>query len=310
MKNAAEIFNVSDKEGDEIDDLRKSFEDNADFRAALEDYFHIYDDFAKMSEDEFNECFEEYISENDESESNVIENSVKSEIKSSSIGDIKDNFALGKIKEEEAINQLMKEGKGKRDAKKILEKWKEKGVVTSSLSSVIDETSEYFGVEPEKDNLIEVDGIITEQDRKFVEDLIKDEEDIRAKVGLYSVSFEENDIIENSVNFEDDTPENTSGTGTSFVQINSEQDFEDYNVKLPEDYEFEDVRGKWWEIDGDEGISLKELINQTNDDEVIIVIDNDRLFFDTAYNYVLDSDYELEDYGLEESEFEEGKYTG
>ena len=27
MKNAAEIFNVSDKEGDEIDDLRKSFED-------------------------------------------------------------------------------------------------------------------------------------------------------------------------------------------------------------------------------------------------------------------------------------------
>ena len=320
MKNPKDIFPVDEQQAEKIEDLRNTFKDNADFRAALEDYFHIYDDFAEMEEDEFNKCFEEYISDNgDVSDTDNTmyvpedpENEYEpDELTSSRIGDIKDQFALGKIKEDEAINQLVKEGKGKRDAKKILEKWKENGVVTSSLDSVVKDAAEYFGTEPEKDNLVDADGIITQKDRQFLEDLIKDEDDVRAKIGMYSVTFDEKDIIENSVDFEEDNQkEETFGSGTSFVQINSEDDFDEYNVRLPEEYGYEDVQGMWWEVNGNEGISLKELINRTNDDEVIIVIDDDRLFFDTAYNYILDSDYELEDYGLNEDDFEDGKYVG
>ena len=64
----------------------------------------------------------------------------------------------------------------------------------------------------------------------------------------------------------------------------------------------------WWEIEGDDGVSMLEVIQQSNDGEVFIIIDDDRVFLDTAWNYVLDSSYELEDYGLNDEEFEDGKY--
>lgn len=57
-----------------------------------------------------------------------LNNSLKkknSEVKSSTIGDIKDAYCLGKIKENEALDKLYEQGKGKRDAKKIVEQWKE-----------------------------------------------------------------------------------------------------------------------------------------------------------------------------------------
>jgi hypothetical protein len=56
----------------------------------------------------------------------------ETEVKSSAIGDIKDDYCLGKIKDNEAIERLTENGKGKRDAKKILDKWKGEGVVKSS----------------------------------------------------------------------------------------------------------------------------------------------------------------------------------
>ena len=76
----------------------------------------------------------------------------KEEIKSTAIGDIKDQFALGQIKEDEAITQLTKQGKGKRDAKKILEKWKENGVVKSShrRKPIKSSLGDYFPVSAEE----------------------------------------------------------------------------------------------------------------------------------------------------------------
>ena len=93
-------------------------------------------------------------------------------------------------------------------------------------------------------------------------------------------------------------------------KISTEEDYDDYGVHLPEGYDFEDVKGMWWEIDSEDGISMKEVIQQSGDEEVFIIIDNDRIFFDTAYNYIFDSDAEPEDYGFTAEDFEEGKYIG
>lgn len=317
--NAKDTFPVTDEQADDIEELRKTFEDNADLRAALEDYFHIYDDFAEMSEDEFNESFEKYV------DSNEGEDMKKEEVKSSAIGDIKDQFALGQIKEEEVIDKLAKQGKGKREAKKILEKWKENGIIKSSADSVADEIADYFGTEVGEDNVIECDDIITHKDVADIQSLIEDDDDVKVKIGMYSVTVEDAPEIKSSTNVyindddvtvEDDTdnvieteePEEHHPSGTSFVQINSEEDYEEYNVHLPEEYDFEDVKGMWWEIEGDDGVSMLEVIQQTNDGEVFIVIDDDRVFFDTAWNYILDSSYELEDYDLNDEDFEDGNY--
>ena len=308
-----DIFNVSDEQADEIDQLRDTFEDNADFRAALESYFHIYDDFAEMSEDEFNNAFEEY------TKGSEVMSNMNKRVKSSVIGDIKDQFALGQIKEEEAISRLAKQGKGKREAKKILEKWKESGVLKSSVDSVVKEIEDYFGTEAGEDNVIECDDIITRKDVTDIESLLEDNDDVKVKIGMYSVSVDEAPEITNGLNLsveendEDvdvDISEKKNSSETSFVQINSEEDFDEYNVHLPEGYEFEDIQKKWWEIDGDDGISMKEVIQRSGDDENFIVIDNDRVFFDTAHNYILDSDLEAEDFGLSDEDFEDGEYIG
>ena len=318
--NTKDIFNITEEQAADVDELKATFENKADLRAALEDYFHVYDDIAEMSEDDFDKAFAEYTKEN---------------IESSVIGDIKDQFALGKIKEEEAMNRLTQNGKGKREAKKIVEKWKQNGVVTSSVDSVVGELEDYFGTEAGEDNVIECDDIITHKDVTKINELIEDDDDVKVKVGLYTVTVDDApESIESAVDlsveedeenvtvsiekpeddnvlegdFDDD--EDDSPSGTSFVQINSEEDYDEYNVKLPEDYEFEDVKGMWWEIDGDDGVSMRDVIQESGDEEVFIIIDNDRVFFDTAYNYIMDADANFEDYGFADEEFEEGKYVG
>lgn len=330
MKNAIDVFPISEEQAKDVDELRETFEDKSDLRAALEDYFHIYDDFAEMSEREFDTAFEDYTKDE-------ITNSKKSKVKSSAIGDIKDQFALGRIKEDEAINKLTENGKGKREARKILEKWKENGVVTSSVESVVGEIEDYFGTEAGEDNVIECDDIITHKDVTEIDKLIEDDDDVKVKIGMYSVSVDEApEIVESAVDLTveedednvtvsiekpedednvidgelEDNPEENNSTETSFVQINTEEDYEDYGVHLPEDYNFEDVKEMWWEIEGDEGISMRDVLQRVGDKEVFIIIDDDRVFFDTAYNYILDSDSEPEDYGFDKDEFEEGNYVG
>ena len=174
--NTKDIFNITEEQAADVDELKATFENKADLRAALEDYFHVYDDFAEMSEDDFDKAFTEY---------------TKETIESSAIGDIKDQFALGKIKEEEAMNKLTQNGKGKREAKKIIEKWKQNGVVTSSVDSVVGELEDYFGTEAGEDNVIECDDIITHKDVTEINKLIEDDDDVKVKIGLYTVSVDE-----------------------------------------------------------------------------------------------------------------------
>lgn len=61
MKKAIEVFPVSEEEAEDIDKLKDTFPDKADLRAVLEDYFHIHDDYAKMSAQEFDMYFEDYM---------------------------------------------------------------------------------------------------------------------------------------------------------------------------------------------------------------------------------------------------------
>ena len=334
---ASEAFSVPEEQAEELEELKDTFKDKSDLRAALEDYFHVYDDFAEMSEDEFDERFQKFTQDVKDSE---IESAVNKELKSSTIGNIKDAFCLGRIKEPEALKQLTDAGKGKREAKKIIDKWKENGIVKSSrnikssVDSVADDIADYFGTEAGEDNVIECDDIITHKDVDYINDLIEDDEDVKVKIGTYSVTVDEAPEITNAVDLsveedednvtvsiekpdednivEDETEESQEEmpSETSFVKINSEEDFENYGVQLPEGYEFEDVKGKWWEIDGTDGSTMEEVIEQEGDEEVFIVIDNDRVFFDTAHNYLLDSDAEAEDYGLSDDDFEEGEYEG
>lgn len=58
---AIEAFPVSEEEAMDIDELRETFPNNADLRAALEDYFHIYDDEATMEPQKFDMYFADFI---------------------------------------------------------------------------------------------------------------------------------------------------------------------------------------------------------------------------------------------------------
>jgi len=73
---AVDIFPVSEEEGNEIDHYKEIFPYVQDLRAALEEYFHIYDDFAVMSPEEFDSYFGEYVKDEDETfeeENNIME---------------------------------------------------------------------------------------------------------------------------------------------------------------------------------------------------------------------------------------------
>ena len=58
--SAEECFGVDGIKAEEIDEMREIFKDKADLRAALESYFHIYDDFAEMPAEEFEKGFSEF----------------------------------------------------------------------------------------------------------------------------------------------------------------------------------------------------------------------------------------------------------
>ena len=45
----SEYFSVSEEEAKDIDELAETFTDKSELRSVLEDYFHIYDDYAEMT---------------------------------------------------------------------------------------------------------------------------------------------------------------------------------------------------------------------------------------------------------------------
>lgn len=191
-KSAIDCFPVSEEEAEDIEELRETFPDDADLRAALEDYFDIYDDYAKMSVREFDTSFKEFIG----SSKKIIKSN--EELKSSGIGSIKDEFCLGQINDTQAELALQMEGKSKKDAKRIIEKWKENGVVKSSIDKAISRTEEYFGTTA-SNNTISCNDIITEADAINIRQ-IADEENVDVQVGDFSVRFfEKPEIIESSL---------------------------------------------------------------------------------------------------------------
>lgn len=61
-KSAIECFPIAYEDAEDVDKLRDLFPDKRDLRAALESYFHIYDDYAEMTPMEFDMYFKEYMS--------------------------------------------------------------------------------------------------------------------------------------------------------------------------------------------------------------------------------------------------------
>lgn len=185
-KSAAECFGVSEQDGKDIEQLRSIFENNSDFRAALEDYFNIYNDYAVMSADDFDRGFKEFI------------NSAKTNIESSNIGHIKDELGLGQINDEQARLALQMEGKSKRDAEKIVERWKQNGIVKSSVDKAIDKLAEYFGTQPNGDT-IRCQDILTPADEEQVNQIAEDE-GVGVQIGDFSVRvFEKPQPIESAL---------------------------------------------------------------------------------------------------------------
>ena len=179
-KSAAECFGISEEEGKDVEELRSTFENDADFRAALEDYFDIYNDYAVMSEDDFNKGFKKFIGSSRRIKSSK-------DIESSKIGDIKDELCLGQINDKQAMIELELAGKSEREAEKMVEQWKSKGVVTSSLDKAVKKAAEYFGTEPEGDTVKCQDVVTYEDEQRILE--IAEEENVQVQVGQFSVRF-------------------------------------------------------------------------------------------------------------------------
>lgn len=62
----SEFFPVSEEEGEELDELAKTFTDKSELRSVLEDYFHIYDDYAVMSVQDFDRYLADYFDSNNQ----------------------------------------------------------------------------------------------------------------------------------------------------------------------------------------------------------------------------------------------------
>jgi len=60
----SDYFPVSKEEAKEIDRMEKTFTSRSELRSVLEDYFHIYDDYAKMSVQDFDSYLAEYFKNN------------------------------------------------------------------------------------------------------------------------------------------------------------------------------------------------------------------------------------------------------
>lgn len=62
----SEYFPVSEEEADELDRIAETFgDDRSELRSVLEDYFHIYDDYAEMTVQEFDSYLADYFRNND-----------------------------------------------------------------------------------------------------------------------------------------------------------------------------------------------------------------------------------------------------
>ena len=98
--NTKDIFHITEDQALDVDDLKETFKDKADLRAALEDYFHIYDDYAEMSEDDFDKAFEKY-TDNETSEDEETE--IKSSVKTKLIKSDKEYSWINKIPDNEYL---------------------------------------------------------------------------------------------------------------------------------------------------------------------------------------------------------------
>ena len=112
MKKAIEAFPVSEEEAEDIDKLRDTFPDKADLRAVLEDYFHIYDDYAKMSAQEFDMYFEDYMEDYNEPEfvEDIPLESSRKPIKSGRVEHYRDAYLGGLMSREDFKKNLLEEG--------------------------------------------------------------------------------------------------------------------------------------------------------------------------------------------------------
>ena len=59
----SDYFPVDESQAEELEDKISQFDTKSDIRTILEDYFHIYDDYAEMSVEEFDNALDEYFQE-------------------------------------------------------------------------------------------------------------------------------------------------------------------------------------------------------------------------------------------------------
>lgn len=188
---AIDCFPISEEDAKDVEELRETFDNDSDLRAALEDYFHIYDDYAEMSEDEFDEGFKKFIDS-----SRIM--SAQDKIDSSKFGDVKDDFCLGNITENQARIELELAGKSEQEAVKIVDSWKENGIVKSSLDKAVSKVADYFGTTP-NGNTVNCQDILTPVDEEEVKK-IADEEGVEVQIGQFSVRlYERPEVIESSL---------------------------------------------------------------------------------------------------------------
>lgn len=134
MKKAIEAFPISQEEAEDVDTLRDTFPNKSDLRSALEDYFHIYDDYAEMTTQEFDRYFADYMSDYEEPEfiEDVPLESSRKSVKSSKIGDVHDRYVRGEMTDDQLKKELAENGYDDDKIEKLSEKWGRK-VVKSAL---------------------------------------------------------------------------------------------------------------------------------------------------------------------------------
>ncbi len=111
-------------------------------------------------------------------------------ITSSEIGDIHDDYVLGNINEDGAFMKLEKLV-GLDKAENIITKWKNKRVM-SSVDKAVSEAEDYFGTIASDDTVSSQD-VITYKDGLEMQK-IADKNNVRVKIGRFSVSFHDDDF--------------------------------------------------------------------------------------------------------------------
>lgn len=112
-------------------------------------------------------------------------------IVSSEIGDIHDDYVIGNINEDAAFMKLEKLV-GMDKAENFIDEWKNKRFVNSSLEKAVSEAEDYFGTIASDDTVMSQD-VITYKDGLEMKK-IADKNDVKVKIGRYSVTFHNNDF--------------------------------------------------------------------------------------------------------------------